>query len=193
MASFGNVPITITFASWEVFGFIGGGISPLVAATTNQISSAFLQRGSGLASGPTGTIDAWGGNGFNSTDLTSAIIGGDFFTATIALPSTSVFSFSRISANNIRKSATGASILQWQYSTDGIVFSDIGLPINLLVDGGSGNNIPEINLSSVTALQNLSNLTITFRLVGYGALASGGTLYFNDIPGKDLEIIGTYN
>jgi hypothetical protein len=185
----GNSPIQITFASWEVFGFTNSGISPLPATVTNQITSAILQRGSGLGTGGAG--DAWGGNNFDNLDLASAVTGGDFATITITLPSSAVFSFGKIAANNLRRSATGAAIVQWQYSTDGTTFIDIGSAINLPISTAVGNNIPEIALSSISALQSLINTVVTFRLVGYGG--TGGTGYFNDIPGKDLEIIGTYN
>lgn len=190
---------TATFASWEVNGYSNGGGSPQTATATSQISAANLQRGSGLTTGAAG--NAWGGSGFDTAaDATAAISNNDFFTVNLTLPTTGVFfSFTKISAYNIRRSSTGPTNFQWQYSINGGAFTNIGSVVNAGSDTNAnpGNPMPEITLSSIAALQNLPTTTtsVVFRIVPYGASATGGTFYINNIPsvtGNDLEIIGTY-
>lgn len=186
----GNVPITVTFADWDFSNLTSGGPSPLPASSINQINSATLIKGTGL--GIPGANGVYGANGFNSLDLATAISNSDFFTIPISLYSVSIFSFSKIAANNLRRSTNGPQNFQWQYSLDNASYINIGSAINLPSDLGAGNDVPEIDLSSISALQNLTNTTIYLRLVGYNPLMITGTGFINDMSGKDLQIIGTY-
>ncbi|HEU4497181.1 MAG TPA: hypothetical protein VFR70_09040 [Flavobacterium sp.] len=188
----GNAREPVAFAVWEVSGINNFGNSPFAASAITQIVSASLARGSGLGVSPTASNNAWGGIGFNSTDLASAIANGDFATITILLPSDHVFSFDKISAINIRRSNTGPSSVQWQYSVNGGAnYVNIGPAFALPITVAAGNYIPEITLTSISDLQSLSGTTVLFRIVGYGG--TGGTGYINNIIGHDLEIIGTYD
>ena len=190
---FGNTNNSlVSYANWEVGGLPGGannfGPSPF-AGTINQITSASLVRGSGLNSTTTGATGAWGGNGFDNLTLANAITNGDYATITLSLPSTAGYSFVKIAAHNFRRSTTGPTSAQWQYSIDGTTFINIGTPIALGSTAGAGNNVSEIPLDSYYDLQNISNITVTFRIVGYGG--TGGTWYINNTTGNDLDFIGT--
>jgi hypothetical protein len=200
-----GTPVTATFASWELSGMPGGtnnfGTSPL-AGTVSQITAASLTRGSGISTTGTGSQYAWGGTGFSTSASTSAaaVTSNQFFNFTLTLPSSAMFSFTKISAHNIRRSTTGPTTIQWQYSINGGAFTDIGSAISAgAVTSATGNPMVEVTLSSVSALQNLSTSTtsVVFRMVMYGATNIGGTFYLNDPTGisntvNDLEIIGTY-
>lgn len=185
----GNVPITVTFADWELSGLTGASAPTLPATSTTQITSAVLSRGSGLNNATAAA--AWGASDFENTSLATASAGGDFFLLTMVLPNTSVFSFTKIGASNLRRSANGPTNFQWQYSTNGSSFIDVGSLITLTTNGNPGNDVPEILLSSIPELQNITNTTIYFRLVGFGGII-GGNGFLNDFSGKDLQIIGTY-
>jgi len=120
----------------------------------------------------------------------------EFFTISLTLPSTYMFSFTKISAYNIRRSSAGPSSFQCQYSVNGGAFTDIGSAVSAgLITTAAGNPMPEITLSSITPLQNLPSTTtsVEFRMVMYGATNVSGTFYINISTGNDLEIIGTYN
>jgi hypothetical protein len=200
-----GTPVTATFASWELSGMPGGtnnfGASPL-AGTVSQITAASLTRGTGISTTGTGSQYAWGGTGYSTSASTSAaaVTSNQFFNFTLTLPSSAMFSFTKISAHNIRRSNTGPTAIQWQYSINGGAFTDIGSAISAgSVTNSAGNPIAEISLSSISALQNLSTTTtsVVFRMVMYGASNVGGTFYLNDPTGivntvNDLEIIGTY-
>lgn len=187
---------TVVFAGWEVNGITGyGGASAFSATTINQITSANLARGSGLLSTPAGgaAANAWGGIGFDaSVDAASAVINNDYFTFTLVLPSSSTFSFTKIPTFNYRRPASGPQYLQWQYSVNGGAFINVGAASNQMTDtGANGNIIAETILSSVADLQNLTNATVVFRLVGYGG--TGGAGYINNANIlNDIEIMGTY-
>lgn len=194
---------TATFASWEVGGIIAAdnyGASPFSPNGTSQITSASLTRGTGVStSSGSPAASAWGGTDFNTSasSTATAISSNEFFTFTLNLPSSAVFSFTKISAYNIRRSSSGPTTFQWQYSINGGAFIDIGSAINAgAITTGAGNPMSEVTLSSITALQNLPTTTtsVVFRIVPYGATNASGTFYVNNnsTVGHDIEIIGTY-
>ncbi len=183
-----NYP-TISFANWEISGYTGGGASPQAASAINQISSASLERGAGLTAASLAGL--WGSVGYDAgTNLSTAITNNDYATISLVLPPASKFSFIKIGTHNIRRSATAPPNVQWQYSIDGTNFTNLGSVISLPDTTALGNNISEIPLNSIYNLQSLTNLTVIFRLVGYGGTNTTGTLYINDISGNDLEIVG---
>lgn len=186
-----------TFAGWDVSGTTSYGTSPLAATSTSMITSASLARGSGLNTTQTAANNAWGGNGFDAAaDVAAAVSNNDFFTATLVLPATYIFSFTKIPAINFRRTATGPQYVQWQYSVNGGAFSNVGSATGPMSDtSATGNVIPETNLSSIAALQNLNNTTVVFRLVPYGGTGTGltPTGYINNGNiVNDIEFIGTY-
>ncbi len=191
-----------TFAYWE-FGTLPGGtnnfgFSPF-AGFVSQITNANLERGVGIGTTGAAASSSWGGTDFNTSANTvaAAVAVSEFFTVILTLPATAIFSFTKISAYNIRRSGTGPASFQWQYSINGGTFTDIGSAVNAgAVTSATGNPMPEVTLSSITALQNLptTSTTVAFRMVIYGATNAGGTFYLNNLitTGNDLEIIGTY-
>ncbi|MBA3985032.1 MAG: hypothetical protein H0X63_00260 [Flavobacteriales bacterium] len=194
-------PATLEFsavlAGWNMTGLSAYGLSPFSATTTS--SSVFvtgLTRGSGLTTTGTAGANAWGGNGFDSASQPEAITANKFATLTINPSFGVVISLTTIEPYNIRRSPTGPILGVWQYSVDGINFSDIGSPISWGdVTLPAGNPHPAISLSGIPALQNLtSTTTVTFRIVNWGGTASGGNWYINQVgAGNDLIIRGNIN
>ncbi|MBK7692627.1 MAG: hypothetical protein IPJ31_16480 [Bacteroidetes bacterium] len=83
----------------------------------------------------------------------------------------------------LRRSGTGPSTYVWRYSNDGVNFFDIGVDMPFTSTNTEGEVQPQIDLSSIPALQNvLSGTTITFRLYAWGATAVGGTFAIGRTP-----------
>lgn len=193
----GNTVATTStsFASWEVNGVSGYGISPFNASVVNaNLTSATLSRGYGLTTSGGGATDAWGGSDFNSLTVADAITNGDFFECTLNFMTGKTVSFNQINAMNIRTTNTGSTNIQWQYSLNGSIFINIGSAYALTSTAATGNNIPNIDLTLYYDLQNINTTTtstITFRMVGFGGNAPSGRTYINNISGSDLEILGS--
>ncbi len=192
-----NLPL----AAWEVGGLVGGannfGPNPLDTISANQnVLITKLTRAVGiiLTSG-TAAGSAWGGTGVNSSSFANAVTGNDFITFGVQAKPGYTASFSEIPAYNIRRSATGAPRGQWQYQLNNGSFVNIGDSITWGgITNSTGNLQSSINLSTITALQNVaSNVNVTFRLVVWGGSSSSGTWYINNISGNDLQVTGTVN
>ncbi len=96
---------------------------------------------------------------------------------------------------NLRRSATGPNAYQWQYSLDGFSTSgtDVGDEGLYTGTGTNGLAMPQINLSTVPALQGVkSGNIITLRLYAWGATNAGGTLAIGRLTGDDLDIYGSF-
>jgi hypothetical protein len=157
-------------------------------------------RGSGLTTSGSGAFNAWGGNGFTVGSASSAQADGDgdYGSFTIQANPGQVLSLDSIDAYNIRRSGTGPTTGQWEYSTDGSTFTNIGDPITWgSTTSSAGNAQSAISLSGISDLQNVpATITITFRVANWGGSNSAGTWYINTItnptsPGDDFTISGT--
>lgn len=199
----GNVFGQTVLAGWDFSALTGGtnnfGTSPLLATTSNSsLTIGGLTRGSGISTTGASAGNAWGGTDFitASPTKTTAISGNEFATFTISANTGFTFSLSSISAYNIRRSSTGPTTGIWQYQINSGSFVDIGSDITW---GGTttaaGNAQPAIDLSGITALQNIASGTIiTLRCVTWGATAVGGTWYLNDpldTTANDIVVNGT--
>ncbi|MFM7912548.1 MAG: hypothetical protein ACKO9W_10240, partial [Bacteroidota bacterium] len=208
-----NAQGTDTLATWELTNIPtttpAWGPSPLPAQNVSSaVSTPGWTRGPGVllsAAGVsvTGTPagNAWGGNAWDAFttagagNLDSTIARGDFVSISFTVASGATASFTSIPAYNVRRSSSGPSTGQWQYSIGAAgTFVNIGNPITWgTVFTGAGNPQSAIDLSSIAALQNLAGGTaVTFRVVNMGATGSGGTWYFNQLAsGRDFTILGT--
>lgn len=180
--------------SWEVNGLTGYGASPFTATASdaNAIIGG-LTRGAGITTSGTASGNAWGGNGFNVADQATAITNNKFVTFTVRPATGYTLNLASISAYNVRKSTEGPTSGIWQYSLDGTNFTNIGTTITWGTNiTAAGNAQAAIDLSGITALQNVPNTTtITFRIVIWGASDTAGTWYINNIAsGNDLELNG---
>jgi hypothetical protein len=185
---------------WDFDPQIGGsnnfGISPLAATTvTGAVSTGGWIRNHSILSGNTGASNAWGSNNFNTTtpSFSSAVANNNFFTVTLTPNSGNQFSFSQISAYNIRRSNSGPTTGRWQYRIGTGAYTDIGSDITWgSVATSAGNSQSAISLTSISTLQNVSS-SVTFRIVTWGATSATGTWYLNDpsgTPGSDISFSG---
>lgn len=162
---------------------------------TNNTASLYvvvgpMTKGAGIGE-PSGTAEyggnSWtndvvGGSGATDTEA-NAIAGGHYLTYSIQAAPGYTVSFST-NLMYYHVSATGPGHGELQYSTDGINYTDIS-PMNYA--GGSGGSAATTfmtnNLSGIAALQNVpATVTNFFRVVNWGATASGGTWYIYDNP-----------
>lgn len=185
---------------WDFSTLLGGtnnfGPSPYAPTTTaTGVTITGLTRGTGVGTTGTGAANAWGGNDFASTTQVDAITNNDFVTFQITVNSGFTLSLTSVEPYNIRRSNTGPTTGIWQYRINTGSFVDIGTAITWgTVTTAVGNPQSSIDLSSITALQNLTAGTVvTFRVVNWSG-AAAGTWYFNDpsdTTPDDLVIKGT--
>ncbi len=178
--------------AWEFNGAAGN--ETTIAATTldANLNSSSVSRGSGVnASGLT--------NAFASTDYTvsgtfaNAVTNNEYQQFSVNAKSGYKVSLSTLDVN-FRRSNTGPNTFQWQYSLDGFATAgiNIGSAISYTTSPTNGTAQSQIDLSVISALQNVSNATtITIRLYGYGASAGTGTFALGRLTGNDLAIGGT--
>jgi hypothetical protein len=183
-------------AAWETTGLSGYGPSPF-AATSNapNVTVVGLTRGAGVNTVGTAGANAWGGTGFVFANESAAIAGNSFATFSLTATSGYLLSCSNIPAYNIRHSGTGSTTGIWQYSVGGSAFTDIGSAITWgSTTTSSGNGQPAIDLSGISALQNVpSGTNVTFRIVLWGGASPGsGSWYVNNLAsGFDLQVLGS--
>ena len=155
-----------------------------------------LTRGSGVTATGSAAANAWGGNGWNGpTNLADAVTAGDFVTFTITAAGQAI-SIESIDAYNVRRSGSGPTTGQWQYSINGGAFVDIGTSLTWGTNtSGTGNTQTSIDLTGVAALQSVADgSTVTFRIVNWGTTSATGTWYLNNIQaqaGDDLVVNGS--
>jgi len=181
------------------------GTSPLADTVTDPsvTNSGQLTRGAGISTTGTGAANAWGGTGFSTTASTAAaaVTAGDYVTFGLTIGSGYSDSLSSINLN-YRHSATGPANGEIQYeigTSANSTFTPITGYSETNLFGASGSSVSgtvaPINLSSISALQNLPMGTVvTFRIVPYGAPSTGGTWYINDGGNNsttDLSVNGT--
>ena len=184
-------------AGWDFNGLTGAGVSPQAPTTTNtNVTVGGLTRGSAFGTTGSPAGNAWGTSVSvtNPTSATSAVTANSFITFTVKANTGYTLSLSNIPAYNVRRSGTGPTSGQWQYSTNGSTFTDIGSPITWgTTTTSAGNSQTGISLSGISALQNLaSTITVTFRCAIWGATGTGGSWYLNQFQtGDDFVVAGT--
>ncbi len=192
-----------TIAEWTPATLVGGtnnfGPSPWTASTADaNVAVGGLTRGAGIGTTGSGAGNAWGGADFRiaSSTESTAIEDNEFVTFTVTAKTGYKVSITRIDPYNIRRSSTGPSTGQWQYQIGSDAFTNIGSAITW---GGTtsnaGNNQSAIDLSAITALQDLeAGTVVTFRILLYGATGTAGSWYLNghaNATAKTLTIKGT--
>jgi autotransporter-associated beta strand protein len=182
-------------AAWDVSGLSNYGSSPQAATVFNDdVTVGGLRRGLGLSAG-TSAVRGWGGTGWANLEA-DAISGNKFATFTVKGDANRNVSFTSISTFDYRlDSATGPTSGKLQYSLDGSTFTDVPDAVFTYDESASGGSVPPIELSGIEELQNVpDDITVTFRIVNYGASSGSEPWYIydkNDSTANDFEIRGT--
>jgi len=188
----------ITLVGWDVSALPGGsgnyGPSPL-SPTTNapNLTVIGLARGSGVGTTGTGAGRAWGGDAFTATNEATAITANQFATFTVIPSAGHRMSIASISKFDYRRSATGPASGVLQYQIGSGAFNDI-TSLSYPSNTSSGGSLSPINLTGISALQNVGPGTnVTFRIINDGG-GSAGTWYVFDVansPAPDLVVQGS--
>lgn len=189
-----SADIIAPLLAWDFAGGAGNEASVAATSVDANLNSSNVTRGAGInaASLP---------NGFSSTNytasgtLSNAVTNNQYFQFTLNPKAGYQASLSTLDAN-LRRSSTGPNAYQWKYSLDGFATAgvDIGSPVSFTNAATTGVAQTQIDLSGISALQNISTVnTVTFRLYPYGASATGGTFAFGlpTTPVNDIAITGT--
>ena len=190
-----KAPVNAQILAWQLNGAAGN--EAYINATINdpnlQISA--LQRGSGL--NPSALANAFSSTNYSASgDKANAISNSRFVYFTVQAKPGYTVALTTLNAR-FRRSSTGPNTFRWQYSTDGIGFTDLG-PGDIVYTGTEniGADRTAVDLSTELSLQNVtSTTTITFRLLGWGASATSGTFaigrYEAGNASASLSISGT--
>ncbi|WP_161499174.1 DNA/RNA non-specific endonuclease [Flavipsychrobacter stenotrophus] len=182
-------PGVATLVGWDVSGSTNYGTSPLMPSTTasHLVVTTNLTRGSGLSTPAGAAGRAWGGTVWNYTTAANAITANSFIT--FGFHSATGYTVSLNSYTlNYRRPGTGATAGQLQYSINGGSYTDVGSAISYASSSSSGATLSPVDLTGVSALQNLpSTSTVTFRLVNYAASASTGAWYIFDVANTTAD------
>ena len=162
-------------AAWQLYGNSGSETSVNATTLDANLNTSTLARGSGLNA--SGLVNAFSSTNFTASGTkVDAISNGKYLLFTLNAKTNYKFSLSTLDVR-FRRSSTGPNTFRWQYSTDGTTFTDIGssdISFTAITTGGVAQT--QIDLSGITALQNVENATtITIRLLGWGASATAGT------------------
>ncbi len=182
--------LPIPIAAWD---FTGTGPYTTLSATTfnsNLISSAGssdVTRGAGAAS--SAGSNSFRTVGFQNNGISTANT--DYFQVTLQPTAGNSLSLSTIDANLIGTTSFAASTgvsSQFAYSLDGTTFTLIGSPQVIV---GTPQALAQIDLSGVTALQNVPNgTTVTLRYYASGQTTTGGWGFSSASAGVNGLAIG---
>ena len=156
--------------------------------TAANLTTGSLTKGSGLTTGSGGGNlfygSTWGAGSVPGT-LQDSIDNDRFFTFSITPTAGYLVSLSSLDYRIYRTQA-GANNWVWQFSIDSGAYTTIGSPLQSLATSTTTAAQPQINLSLITELQDVSE-TINFRLIawstdltsaGGGSPTGGGNLGF---------------
>ena len=174
-------------AGWDVSTQTNWGDSPMAPTQfmTNFVQVEGLTRSAAVGKSGTAAARAWGGSGWSNS-------------ATFAFFSVTPAAGQRMSVTNInvfdyRRSSTGPSSGEIQFSTNGTNFTTI-TNVSYPATTSGGGSIGSVNLGSVSGLQSVApGTTVTFRIVNSNGTA--GTWYVFDrvnSPALDLAISGSF-
>ncbi len=184
--------IQAQIAAWEFNGNAGNEATVNATTLIANLLPTVVSRGAGITASTLG--NAFSSDNFTASGtFTDAVTNNEYIEFTIAANSTYQVSLSTLDAN-FRRSDNGPNAFQWQYSLDGFATAgvNIGTVINYTGTATNGATQTQINLSGISALQNVVYPTvITIRLYGWGASSTGGTFALGRLAGNDLAIGGT--
>ncbi|MFM2230027.1 MAG: hypothetical protein RL607_1285 [Bacteroidota bacterium] len=166
--SFGQI------AAWQLNGATGSEVSRNATILDPNLNTSTLSRIGGVNA--SALANAFGGTNFTASGTRAdALTNWKGYTFAISTLTGYNVSLSTLDVR-FRRSGTGPNNFAWYYSLDGTSFTQIGSDFTYTLTTTGGDAQAQINLSGITALQNVTfGTTITFRLIAWGASATTGT------------------
>lgn len=162
-------------AAWQLNSAAGNETTINATTLDANLNNSSLTRGSGINA--TALVQTYNSSNYTvSGTKANAISANKFVYFIINAKAGYQVSLSTLDAR-FRRSSAGPNAFRWQYSIDGTNFTDIGsADISFSSTNTDGVAQTQIDLSVISALQNVTNsVTITIRLLGWGATNTGGT------------------
>lgn len=183
----------VTVVALDTNGLLGSEVTVSATTVDANLNAVTVSRGVGISIPPIPPANTFVGDSFLVGGLkANAIALGEYFQFSVSPKATYKVSFSTLDFN-VRRSSTGPSHYQWQYSFDGFATAgiDVGLDGTYVGTVTGGAAMPQIDMSVVPALQNIqAGTTVTFRLYAWGATDANGTFAIGRMAGDDLKIMG---
>mgnify|MGYP003574929763 CR=1 FL=1 len=187
----GNVKPTTaptSILAWQLFNPQSVGSETAIDANVKNtgLETSSLVRGAGLRSKNNSNVDITYPGSFvagatvatavaATTDIADAITNNLYFGFQVKPSANYKASLSTL-RSKIRASGGGAKTWLWRYSIDGTNFNDLGTVYYNAGTAVAGVNMPDVDLSGIAALQNLTPSTMVyFRLYVQGSNATTGS------------------
>ncbi|MBS1753915.1 MAG: hypothetical protein JST34_07690, partial [Bacteroidetes bacterium] len=182
--------INAQIAAWDFTGASSPTTWAAITFDPNLVSTSGadnVTRGAGAAA--SSGANSFRTTGFQNNGISTSNT--DYFQITITAKTGYSVSLSTIDANFNGTSTFAASpgvTYQYAYSLDGTTFTLIGSPASVI---GAPVSMPQIDLSGISALQNVpSTTTITIRYYASGQTITGGWGFYSASSGTNGLAIG---
>ncbi len=173
-------------AAWEIAGTSASTSNPNPADTLGDfIDNASLTLGAGITA--SSAADTFGGSGFNSTSLASAITGDQYLSFTLTPSTGYAVSFDSLSLLSGVSSATTSFHGEVLSSATGF---NSGASLHSYSFSSTSAPLQSITLSGVSALQNVTG-PVEFRIYGWRDTGGTSTFRLRSLTGTDLVLNGT--
>lgn len=169
--------IALPIAAWQFGNPAALGTEVTYNATTNNsnLNTCILSRGVGISA--TALVRAFAATSWdNAASKANAVTNDEYFEYTISPKAGYKVSLSTLDATIRRSGSTAPNSYIWKYSTDGTTYTEIGTDISY-TGTSEGGTQPQIDLSGISALQNISSI-IYFRLYAWGGTSTNATFSF---------------
>ena len=188
----------VALAQWDMSNLYGFVDTPFLTTTASPVGVIIsgLTRGVNIIPSP-GIFRGWGGNNWSTSATEPGASTGVnvYFTLQVAAGYTA--SISSIPQFSYKRSSTGPSFgsIYYQINKGAYVLIGASGSLSFSSTSSSGANIPSIDLSGISSLQNLEGGTmVTIMIVPFYANTSVGSWYIYDQGGttaSDFTLFGT--
>ncbi|MBL7975992.1 MAG: hypothetical protein JNJ85_13840, partial [Candidatus Kapabacteria bacterium] len=177
--------------AWDFNTHSGDSTSVFATTKSTGLQNSQISRGLGVSANALANSFS-AGSWANNATRSSAITEGEYFQFTLQPTSGYIASLTTLDANFRRSGAQAPDNFEWQYSTDGTNFNTIGSSFTYTLTNTNGDAQTQINLSGISALQNiLPSTQITFRLYAWNAQTASTTFSLGRLTGNDIAIGGS--
>lgn len=181
----------VILMGWETNGVVDPKAAAFAPASSGEgIEAGSLTRGAGLGTSGTAAANTFYASGFNVESFEEARDGGHWWEFAMTVDAEHFVDLSAIGVN-IRRSSNGPDQWQWGFAVGDGGFQSVGPVLTSTLSAGNGEVMPQVALTELPVLQELTGTTVTFRLYGWGGTTAAGTGSIGRLDGLDLWVSGT--